>query len=116
MKIKKKKPSRTQNCKAWVVIPLFIGVFNPVMGMNTVSSPIQPSLRTLNGIQQNHGFRITGVVTDTHGESIIGANVMVQGTTIGVITDIDGRYELYAESGMLYWKFLILDIKQKQLK
>ena len=65
---------------------------------------------------KNHGFRITGVVTDTHGESIIELAVMVRCTTIGVIIDIDGRYELYAESEMLYWKFLILDIKQKQLK
>lgn len=116
MKIKKKKPSRTQNCKAWVVIPLFIGVFNPVMGMNTVSSPIQPSLRTLNGIQQNHGFRITGVVTDTHGESIIGANVMVQGTTIGVITDIDGRYELYAESGNVILEISYLGYQTETVK
>lgn len=39
---------------------------------------------------------ITGVVKDTHGEPIIGANVMVKGTGIGDATDIDGNYRLTA--------------------
>ena len=35
---------------------------------------------------------ITGVVTDTNGEPIVGANVVVQNNhSIGAITDIDGR-------------------------
>ncbi|MDR1557208.1 MAG: TonB-dependent receptor, partial [Tannerellaceae bacterium] len=38
--------------------------------------------------------RITGQVTDTNGEAIIGANVMEKGTSNGTITDIDGRFSL----------------------
>jgi len=37
---------------------------------------------------------ITGVVKDGKGEPIIGAAVMVAGTTNGTLTDIDGKYEL----------------------
>ncbi|MCE5347888.1 MAG: TonB-dependent receptor [Bacteroidales bacterium] len=37
---------------------------------------------------------ITGTVVDSKGEPIIGATVMVKGTTIGVLTDISGKYTL----------------------
>lgn len=35
---------------------------------------------------------ITGVVKDMYGEPIIGANIIIKGTTIGVISDIDGKF------------------------
>lgn len=38
--------------------------------------------------------RVSGTVKSTNGESIIGANVKVTGTTIGCITDIDGNFTL----------------------
>ncbi|MDR1557042.1 MAG: TonB-dependent receptor [Tannerellaceae bacterium] len=38
--------------------------------------------------------RITGQVTDTNGEAIIGANIVVKGTTNGTVSDIDGNFEL----------------------
>ena len=37
---------------------------------------------------------LQGVVTDAAGAPVIGASVLVKGTTIGVSTDIDGRYTL----------------------
>jgi len=40
------------------------------------------------------GNTITGTVTDTSGEPLIGVNVSVKGTPIGSITDIDGNYSL----------------------
>lgn len=42
--------------------------------------------------QQNRN--ITGVVKDETGEPIIGANVVVKGTTNGTMTDIDGKFSL----------------------
>lgn len=36
--------------------------------------------------------KITGQVTDQNGEPIIGANVIVKGSTTGTITDLDGNY------------------------
>ena len=42
---------------------------------------------------------VKGVVVDkSTGEPIIGANVVVKGTTNGVITDIDGNYSLNVSS------------------
>ena len=40
--------------------------------------------------------RIIGVVLDDTGTPVIGANVLVKGTTIGTITDMDGRFSLEA--------------------
>ena len=37
---------------------------------------------------------ISGTVIDGAGESVIGASVVVKGTTIGVSTDIDGRFTI----------------------
>lgn len=45
-------------------------------------------------VMQQNGRRITGTVTDTRGEAIIGANVIEKGTTNGVITDLDGKFSL----------------------
>ena len=40
------------------------------------------------------GHQVTGTILDSTGESIIGANVLVVGTTNGVITDINGEFKL----------------------
>ncbi|MEZ4994243.1 MAG: SusC/RagA family TonB-linked outer membrane protein [Saprospiraceae bacterium] len=37
---------------------------------------------------------VTGTVTDTNGEALIGASILVKGTTSGTVTDIDGSYTL----------------------
>ncbi|MEL0011759.1 MAG: carboxypeptidase-like regulatory domain-containing protein, partial [Bacteroidota bacterium] len=43
---------------------------------------------------------VTGVMTDADsGEPLIGANVLVKGTTVGTITDIDGSYSLSLPDG-----------------
>jgi TonB-linked SusC/RagA family outer membrane protein len=41
---------------------------------------------------------VTGRVIDTGNEPVIGANVVVKGTTIGTMTDIDGRFSINAPS------------------
>lgn len=40
------------------------------------------------------GKKITGTVLDATGMPVIGANVLVKGTTNGTITDIDGKFSL----------------------
>ncbi|WP_286472314.1 SusC/RagA family TonB-linked outer membrane protein, partial [Parabacteroides goldsteinii] len=47
-----------------------------------------------NLIAQQKEKKVMGVVKDEKGELVIGANVSVKGTTIGTITDIDGRFSL----------------------
>ena len=47
---------------------------------------------------------IMGKVLDSTGESVIGASVLVKGTTSGTITDIDGNFKLdNVPSNALYW-------------
>ena len=36
----------------------------------------------------------TGVVVDDFGETVIGASVLVKGTSNGVVTDLDGKFSL----------------------
>lgn len=58
---------------------------------------------------------ITGVVLDEAGIPVIGANVVVKGTTNGTISDVDGKFTLEAASGDLlaisYIGYLPTDIK-----
>jgi TonB-dependent starch-binding outer membrane protein SusC len=37
---------------------------------------------------------LTGKVSDTKGEPLVGASVVVKGTTTGTVTDLDGKYSL----------------------
>jgi TonB-linked SusC/RagA family outer membrane protein len=43
--------------------------------------------------------RVSGTVTDTGGEAVIGANILEKGTTNGTITDTDGRFTLSVSDG-----------------
>ena len=42
---------------------------------------------------------ITGVVNDEKGEPMVGASILVKGTTTGTVTDIDGKYSLDVPAG-----------------
>lgn len=48
---------------------------------------------------QDGSLQIRGRVTDSQGQSLPGANVMIEGTEIGVVTDIDGYYVIDAKRG-----------------
>lgn len=52
------------------------------------SSPLSGETRT-----------VSGIVTDERGEPLIGASVLVMGTTNGTVTDLDGRYEITVPAG-----------------
>lgn len=42
---------------------------------------------------------VTGVITDPEGEPLIGASVLIKGTTTGTVTEFDGTYSLQVEDG-----------------
>ena len=44
-----------------------------------------------------YAVEISGKVTDENGEPIPGATVVVEGTNIGTVTDIDGNFDIDAE-------------------
>ena len=43
--------------------------------------------------------RITGTIVDLSGQPVIGASVMIPGTTTGAVTDLEGKYELSVPTG-----------------
>ena len=43
--------------------------------------------------------KVSGIVLDEKGEPVIGANVMVKGTTNGTVTDMDGKFSLQIPEG-----------------
>lgn len=45
---------------------------------------------------------IRGQVRDTDGEALVGANVVVKNTMLGVITNVEGRFELILSEGKSY--------------
>ena len=47
-----------------------------------------------NGSQQVKKKNVSGVIVDTNGEPVIGASVLVKGTTNGTITDMDGKFTI----------------------
>lgn len=66
--------NKRSNFKAWQWALLFAFMF-PVLGFSQT-------------------IKVRGTVVDATGMSIIGASVLEKGTTNGVITDIDGNFEL----------------------
>mgnify|MGYP002522809887 FL=1 len=43
--------------------------------------------------------KVSGTVVDSNGEPVIGASVVVKGTSTGAVTDIDGKFTFVAEPG-----------------
>ena len=61
-------------------------------------------------------FTVSGVVTDTNGEPIIGANVIEKGTTNGAVTDFDGKFSLSLQNNKAYWSLLISVITPRRFQ
>ena len=56
---------------------------------------------------------IKGVVTDESGEPLIGAGVVVEGTTIGTVTGIDGDYELTVPADAVNLVFSFIGLSEQ---
>lgn len=50
-------------------------------------------------VQQQGRIKVQGTVMDSNGDPIIGANVKVEGSTTGTITDLDGKFNIQAKPG-----------------
>ena len=63
-----------------------------------------------------NSISVSGIVMDDTNEPVIGAAVMVKGTTTGVITDIDGRYTISAPAnGILSFSYVGLKDKEEKV-
>ena len=59
---------------------------------------------------------IKGKIVDSNGDPVIGANVMVKGTTNGCITDIDGNFSLKDAKGTLVISYIGYKTEEVQVK
>ncbi len=50
-------------------------------------------------VYQDESLQIRGKVIDSEGQGLPGANIMIEGTSKGVVTDIDGYYVIDAKKG-----------------
>ena len=64
------------------------------IGISAAYAVPEASTSVMETVQQNQ--TISGRITDTSGEPVIGASVVVKGTTNGTITDFDGKFSLNA--------------------
>jgi TonB-linked SusC/RagA family outer membrane protein len=61
----------------------------------------------------NIAQEITGTVSDTDGNPVPGATVSVKGTSLGTITDMDGKYSITANEGAtLIFSFVGMETKE----
>jgi TonB family protein len=87
MMMKNKKTSRGAKLKPLLMVPLIAGLL-----LTFANPPL---------ISQTEGNQITikGNVSDRFsGRAIAGANLMIKGTSIGTITDLQGNYQLIVNS------------------
>ena len=71
---------------------LLLFVFSAVMASANSGSTTSSVMNSMQAEQQKK--TVKGKVTDENGEAIPGATVLVKGTNIGGITDMDGKYLL----------------------
>ena len=70
-----------------------VSLFLALSGLPSgVASALDTGVQNLSILQQESTCK--GVVKDDKGETIIGASVLVKGTTNGTITDLDGKFNL----------------------
>src|SRR5690554_1120578 len=61
-------------------------------------------------LDKKEDIRISGVVVDEEGNPLIGATIMVEGTTVGTVTDLAVSYELNVpEDGVLDFSYVGFD-------
>jgi len=60
---------------------------------------------------QQQGKTITGKVVDKSGQGFPGVTVIVEGTTIGTVTDVDGHYTLKVPNDAKYLTFSFVGMK-----
>lgn len=84
---------RNSTRKIWVACAVLTGTLavSPLQAGETGGT--EPS--TLHTMA---AFSVKGKITDAQGESIVGATVRIKGKSTGVISDVDGRFELSSVS------------------
>jgi len=82
-----------------LVLFIFFATF---LNVYAVKDPIKDGLRSEDSenlsagiyLQQGVQRKVTGTVTDENGQPVPGVTISVKGTTVGALTDFNGKYEV----------------------
>ena len=74
------------------LLPVSMMLFLIGQATGTVNAVTNSKVSDMSAVQQSEDC--TGVVKDQKGEAVIGATVMVKGTTRGTVTDFDGNFTI----------------------
>jgi TonB-linked SusC/RagA family outer membrane protein len=87
-----------------------------VEGNQIILSPKEKVAELVSGVEfaQQQQKTITGKVTDTNGEPIIGATILIKGTSHGTVTDMDGNYTLQnvPEDAILQFSYVGMETQE----
>ncbi len=77
------------SAKRWLTMAsLSLGLLLPAEARSVLTVPVTTAVRSVVRAE------ISGTVTGANGESLPGVNVLLKGTSVGTVTDIDGTYKL----------------------
>jgi len=68
------------------------------------------------GNQLNQKVSITGNVSDNEGSPLPGVNIMIKGTSIGTVTDFDGKYNITVENSKSILVFSFIGHISKEIE
>lgn len=71
--------------------------------------------RSTYGVRSNSVRSVSGKVLDDNGEPVPGANIIVKGTTVGTITDMDGSYSLTLPNGATHLIVSFIGFESQEL-
>ena len=65
-----------------------------IMDNTVVVSPVKPTNQ-----QQGNKLTVTGKITDQQGQPLPGVNVIIKGTTLGFVSDVEGKFTAICSRG-----------------
>lgn len=73
------------------------------------------SFATINE-QYQQAITVRGTITDLTGEPLVGVSVVIKGTTVGVSTDADGRYEISVPNSDAVLEITYIGFQPQEIK
>ena len=82
---------KSTKCIKITIITMLMGTMANVYAASTFNNLLPESIT----LQKDNGYKnISGTILDSKGDAIIGANVIIKGTSIGTISDLNGNFSL----------------------
>ncbi|HUX57471.1 MAG TPA: TonB-dependent receptor [Bacteroidales bacterium] len=79
------------------------------------TDPLENNLLAIASATEAQQNRVTGTVTDKDGASLPGVNIVVTGTTVGAITDINGKYSIEVPQGSKSLTFTFIGMEPQEV-